>query len=292
MNLEEKGIPVRVICRVMEVSRASYYRGGRQKEQQPRASAIMDEADERLADIIREIQREWAGYGVRRVWAVLRFDRGLVINIKTVRRVMRLYGLLQKPISHPVPRRKHTGKVAVSEPDRLWGTDLTKTWTQVDGWVGVVPMLDYGSRDCLAWRVSKITTASVVNDVIDQALISRFGTPEEIPEDLVVRSDNGPQFTARAVEENLKRWGVHRQKTPFHCPEGNSVVERFIRTLKEECLWQHHLKTLEDVERVLADWIPRYNTMRRHQSLGYLTPAEYRNAFTNYVPKVLRSQLA
>ncbi len=94
MNLEEKGIPVRVICRVMELSRTSYYRGGREKEQGLGASGMVDDADERLVDIIREIQREWAGYGVRRVWAVLRLDRGLVINIKRARRVMRLYGLL------------------------------------------------------------------------------------------------------------------------------------------------------------------------------------------------------
>ena len=67
------------------------------------------------------------------------------------------------------------------------------------------------------------------------------------------------------------------------------MVERFIRTLKEECFWQYHLKTLEDVERILAEWIPRYNAQRRHQSLGYLTPAEYRKAFTLSQPEVLHS---
>jgi len=248
--------------------------------------------DEALAEIIGQIRSMWPGYGVRRVWAVLRFDRGLVINIKRVRRVMRLYGLLQKPVSHCVSRRKHTGKVAVEEPDRLWGTDLTKTWTEVDGWVGIVPILDYSARDCMAWRVSKATTAAVVNDVIDEAIVSRFGTPEGVPKALVVRSDNGPQFTARAVQDNLRRWGVQHQKTPFHCPEGNSVVERFMRTMKEECLWQHHLNTLEAVERALSAWIPKYNTMRRHQSLGYMTPEQYRIKFTRHRPQVLRSQTA
>mgnify|MGYP005845443179 CR=1 FL=1 len=292
MNLEEKGFSLKAICRVMGISRASYYRAGREKQAMGDHSDPVADKDGELAEIIRQIQSEWPGYGVRRVWAVLRFDRGMVINIKRVRRVMRCYGLLQKPISRTVVRRKHSGKVAVEEPDRLWGTDLTKTWTEVDGWVGIVPMLDYGARDCLAWRVSKVTTATVVNDVIDEAIISRFGTPEEVPEGLIVRSDNGPQFTANPVENNLKRWGVHRQKTPFHCPEGNSVVERFMRTMKEECLWQHHLKTIEDVEKVLLAWIPRYNTMRRHQSLHYLTPVEYRNKFTQHQPEVLRSQAA
>jgi len=230
----------------MGISRASYYRACLHKEDAPRSVSTVSERDEVLAETIRQIQSEWPGYGVRRIWAVLRFDYGLLINIKRVRRVMRAYGLLQKPVSYKVPRRKHTGRVAVSEPDRLWGTDLTKTWTEVDGWVGVVPMLDYGSRECLAWRASMTTTAAVVNDVIDEALIGNFGTPEEVPEELVVRSDNGPQFTARSVDENLKRWGVHHQKTPYHCPEGNSVVERFIRTMKEECLWQHHLKTIKE----------------------------------------------
>ena len=292
MNLEDKGFPLAAICRVMAISRASYYRAGKEKQAKEDPSESVAAKDAQLAQIIRQIQSQWPGYGVRRVWAVIRFDWGFFINIKRVRRVMRLYGLLQKPLSHCVPRRKHKGKVAVEEPDRLWGTDLTKTWTEMDGWVGIVPILDYGARDCLAWRVSKVTTASVVNDVIDEALVSRFGSPEGVPEALIVRSDNGPQFTANSVEQNLKRWGVHRQKTPFHCPEGNSVVERFMRTMKEECLWQHHLRTLKDVEKILSEWIPRYNTMRRHQSLGYLTPEEYRQKFTQNQPKVLRSQAA
>jgi transposase InsO family protein len=136
MNLEDKSFPLTVICRVMGISRASYYRASREKEASGKPSEAVVAEDDALAEIIREIQSQWPGYGVRRVWAVLRFDRGLVINIKKVRRVMRLYSLLQKPASHCVPRRKHTGKVAVEEPDRLWGTDLTKTWTEVDGWVG------------------------------------------------------------------------------------------------------------------------------------------------------------
>ena len=292
MSLEESGASIHVICHVMGISRASYYRAGRQKEEGGKESKSAPEADEALAGIIREIQGEWPCHGVRRVCAVLRHDRGLLVNIKRVRRVMRVYGLLQQPASRTVVRRKHSGKVAVNEPDTLWGTDLTKSWTEGDGWVGVVPLLDYGSRECLAWRASKVTTAAVVNDVIDEAILSRFGMPEEVPKGLAVRSDNGPQFTAHAVQENLKRWGVHPQKTPFHCPEGNSVVERFMRTLKEECLWQHHLNTLEDVERILSEWIPRYNTQRRHQSLGYLTPAEYRKNFTFSQPEVLRSQAA
>jgi transposase InsO family protein len=141
MNLEDKCFPLRVICRVMGISRSSYYRADREKEVSGQPSHGMVAEDEVLVEIIREIQSHWPCYGVRRVCAVLRFDRGLAINIKRVRRVMRLYGLLQKPVSHCVPRRKHTGKVAVEEPDKLWGTDLTKTWTEAAAGLG----------SCLYW---------------------------------------------------------------------------------------------------------------------------------------------
>lgn len=133
MNLEDSGVSVQAICRVMGICRAAYYRACRQTDDGGTAPRRIAEADEALAVIIREIQGEWAGYGVRRVCAVLRHDRGLLVNIKKVRRVMRAYGLLQQPASRTVIRRKHTGKVAVNEPDTLWGTDLTKSWTEVDG---------------------------------------------------------------------------------------------------------------------------------------------------------------
>jgi len=130
MSLVERGYPVQAICQVMGISRASHYRACRHKEDVPRSMSTVSERDEVLAETIRQIQSEWPGYGVRRIWAVLRFDYGLLINLKRVRRVMRAYGLLQKPVSYKVPRRKHTGRVAVSESGRLWGTDLIKTWSE------------------------------------------------------------------------------------------------------------------------------------------------------------------
>jgi putative transposase len=136
---------------------------------------------------------------------------------------------------------------------------------------------------------SKVTRAALVIDFIDEALICSFGSPEEVPEALIVRSDNGSQFMASSVEQNLKGWGVHRQKTPFHCPEENSVIEGFMRTMKEECLWQQNLKTQEDGEKVLSEWIPLSNIMWRHQSLDHLTPVEYQNEFTHLQPEVLSS---
>lgn len=91
MSLEEKAFPIQSICRVMGISRASYYRACRPAEDAQRSLSMVSEGDEALAGTIRQIQSQWPGYGVRRVWAVLRFDYGLVINIKRVRRVMRAY---------------------------------------------------------------------------------------------------------------------------------------------------------------------------------------------------------
>ena len=60
-------------------------------------------------------------------------------------------------------------------------------------------------------------------------------------------------------------------------------MERFIRTLKEECVWQHRFKNLREAEEVITQWIKFYNQERRHSRLGYMTPVEYRESLRKFV---------
>ncbi len=82
------------------------------------------------------------------------------------------------------------------------------------------------------------------------------------------------------VEANLEAAGTATAAvtafiTPY-TPQQNGLIERFFRTLKEECVWQHQFESFEHAKRVITQWIRWYNEGRPHQSLGYLSPVRYR----------------
>ena len=90
-------------------------------------------------------------------------------------------------------------------------------------------------------------------------------------ERLEIRSDNGCHYGAKIFRDEIRRLGINHTRTMVNTPKGNAVVERFFRTLKEECVWQHKFNNFEEAEKAVAAWVKRYNTERPHQTLGYRT---------------------
>jgi len=84
----------------------------------------------------------------------------------------------------------------------------------------------------------------------------------------------GLVFTNRSYTALVRSYGLKQEFITPHCPEQNGMVERVIRTLKEQCVHRHRFETLQHASRVIADWISFYNTRRPHQALGMRTPAE------------------
>lgn len=62
--------------------------------------------------------------------------------------------------------------------------------------------------------------------------------------------------------------------TPY-TPEQNGLIERWFRSLKEECVWQHTFERFVEAKRVVSAWIRWYNEERRHQALGYRSPKQF-----------------
>ena len=89
----------------------------------------------------------------------------------------------------------------------------------------------------------------------------------------LLRSDNGLVFTSRAYTWIVKSYGLRQEFITPHCPQQNGMVERVIRTLKEQCVHRHRFETQQHASRVIADWIRFYNHRRPHQALGMKTPA-------------------
>lgn len=109
----------------------------------------------------------------------------------------------------------------------------------------------------------------------------RFGAfVPKIALGLGLRHDWGAQYTARQFTAELKWRGIRGSPAFVREPETNEMIECFMRTLKEECIYLHRFRTLEEARAVLSAFIQRYNTQWLLQRHGYRTPAEVRQELT------------
>ena len=278
------------LSKLLGFSRSGFYKWLNRKEKKPefkKSSPGARSVDEEIAALIKGIISEYPWYGYRRVWAVLRFDRGIKVNRKKVQRIMRIKNWQVKPIRRPhraggEAERTHRQliadpkrKISVDSPNLRWCTDLTKFYVEEWGWVNFIPVLDCCTRECVGKRISLRGRAREARDALEDAVIGAFGSPEDVPDDMLLRTDNGSIFLAKEYREELRRLGITPEFTPYRCPSANGIAERFMRTFKEECAWIHCFKTLAEAEKIINQWVDDYNHRRRHSSLGYMTPAEY-----------------
>jgi transposase InsO family protein len=271
---------VTLLCQVFGISRAAYYAAGKPRKASPSKVVRLPKrpphasAEDVLAAIREVLAEEGAqAWGVRKVWAMIR-RRGLRVSRKRVWALMHANGLVLARDREPGEVTR--GHVSVPDPNRRLASDLTTTWTKRDATIGITLAIDCGCRSVLGFSVAKEQDAPTLLAASEQALKQAFGNPENVPDGLDYRTDHGPQFTGSDCEDMCKRWGIDHSYAPVGRPTGNAVVERVIRTLKEEVIWLRDWDSVEQVREAVAAWVVRYNTIRPHQALDYKTPAEYR----------------
>jgi len=276
---------MRRICHVLDLPRSTYYR----KAKLPVKSKPV--VDEQIALHIKAIitDPKYPGYGYRRTLAVLRFDLKIPIGKNKVQRIMQIKGWQAKPIKRP---QRYGGQpydsrqivvdpnetIAVSQPDTRWCTDLTRFYTQADGLINLIPVIDCFNSECVGYRVSYRGRSIEAEEALQDAVLNSYKDVRSVPKGLRLRTDNGSIFLAKSYWDELKRLGIEPEYTPYSCPQANGIAERFMRTIKEECIWQHRFNTLQEAELVISEWIKFYNNQRRHSRLGYLTPVQYRES--------------
>ncbi|WP_408033340.1 transposase [Thermodesulfatator autotrophicus] len=123
------------------------------------------------------------------------------------------------------------------------------------------------------WLASR-GNAATAEAALEEALIFRFGCLGRVSGKLVLRSDNGLVFTLKRYTATAKAYGLSQEFITPYTPEQNGLVERFIRTLKEECIWQHRFESLAQAREVISSWIRYYNLERPHQALEYQAPSD------------------
>jgi putative transposase len=120
-----------------------------------------------------------------------------------------------------------------------------------------------------------VSRAKEAERAVEAACLQRFETlrPVDTP---ILRSDNGLLFQSRHVRQACQDYRLQQEFITPYTPEQNGIIERFFRSLKEECVWQHTFQTLDEARRVVRDWMRWYNEARPHQALGYRSPVQYR----------------
>jgi putative transposase len=263
------GASERRVCRVLGVSRWK----PRPADPGKRRVRVVDE---RLAELIRFLIARHAAAGYRHLWALLRSEHGVVVAKKTVYRILKLKGWFvhQRPKT-PRPRARGLVSKAARSNER-WAMDLTHIPCGEDGWGHLAVVIDCHDREVVGAEFALRGRAKEAERALEDACIRRFGTLRPPGPTPVVRSDNGLIFQSRRFRAACKDYRLRQEYITPYTPEQNGLIERFFRTLKDECVWQHNFTDFTHARREVLSWIVWYNSRRPHSALGYRSPAEYR----------------
>ena len=214
-------------------------------------------------------------FGYRRLWVLLRFRDGFVVNRKAVYRVLKQQGwFVHQQIATPRPRVR--GWVSrASRSNERWAMDVTHIPCGQDGWAHLAAVIDCHDREVIGYAFALRSRAKEAERAVEAACLQRFGTLRPIGTP-VLRSDNGLIFQSRRFRQACRDYRLQQEFITPYTPEQNGIIERFFRSLKEECVWQHTLQTFDEARRVIRDWMQWYNQERPHQALAYQSPAQYR----------------
>ncbi len=251
-------MPISKLCRWFGVPRRTLYY---------RPQKASPKLQPQLVEPIKEMIEENPSFSYRTVAGLLG------MNKNTVQRIFQLKGWQVK--KRPVGFRPHVQALpsVAAEPNQRWATDLCRIWAGKDGWCHLALVIDCCTRELLGWHLSRSGKSKTAESALEHALINRFGCLGRVPQRFLLRSDNGLVFTSRSYTALVKSYGLRQEFITPYTPEQNGMVERVIRTLKEQCAHRHRFESLAHASRVIADWIGFYNHRRPHQALGMKTPA-------------------
>jgi len=220
------------------------------------------------ADIIR-LASEYGRYGYRRIAALLKSE-GWTVNVKRVERIWRREGL---KVPQKQPKR---GRLWLSDgscvrlrpeyPNHVWSYDFVESRTHDGRKFRMLNVIDEFTRESLTIRIDRKLNSINVIDVLTDLFILR-GPPGH------VRSDNGPEFIAKAVREWIVAVGAKTAFIEPGSPWENGYCESFNSKLRDELLNGEIFYSLAEAKVVIENWRNHYNTARPHSSLGYRPPA-------------------
>jgi putative transposase len=281
----ELQLPVAVVGRLLGASRSTIYaRRVGAAELRARPGPATSISDVELVRLIRRVLTDspFAGEGYRKLRARLGREHGVQVSGKRVLRLLRREGLLapQRVRGRRRPR-PHDGTIIPDRPNVRWGTDATMAWTRADGWVWVFACIDHYTAEAWA-HVAKTGDRFAALQPVYDAVIDRWGRLDaDIARGLSLRHDWGPQYRSAHFLGSIGWLGIADDAAFLGEPETNGCAERWIRTLKEQCLWTELHDTIDQLREAVTSFVDTYNTQWLIQRHGHQTPKEaYQDATT------------
>ena len=258
---ESHGVSERRACATIRQPRSTQrYRGQRRDK------------DAALAAELRRISRERPRAGYRMATALLR-RAGMMVNAKRVQRLWRQEGL-------KVPRRQRkrqrlgqsengTQRKRATRVNEVWSYDFVFDQTEDGRRLKWLPICDEYSRESVALEVERRMESADVIRILDAAVIARGRAPE------FIRSDNGPEFIALAVQEWIEKRGFKTLYIAPGSPWENAYSESFNSRFRDEFLNRESFASVLEAKVLGKEYRQDYNHHRPHSSLDYQTPVEF-----------------
>jgi putative transposase len=278
ISAERARTPVSLACRWLGVSRSGYY------DWATRGPSQRALTDAWLIERIRRIHTAHRGvYGAPRIHADLRLAHGVRVSRKRVERLMRAAG-----ISGLVRHKRGRTTVSVPgvrvaddlverrfrpvAPNVLWIADVTylRSW---EGWLYLAAVQDAYSRRIVGWSMAEHMRSALVVDALNMAIARRRPAPG-----LIHHSDQGSQYVSLAFGQAARDAGIARSMGSKGDCWDNAVAESFFATLKKELVHRRSWPTRRELSSEVFEYLEAfYNRVRRHSTLGMLSPTDYEN---------------
>ena len=269
--------PVRVLCRVMQVSTSAYYAWKKRPGQLISADVLHLH---RRMKVLFEQSRE--SLGSREMMKKLR-EEGIQIGRYKVGKLMKRLNLkVTQRIAYKVTtKRKHSDAVADNllnqnfnpvAPNQVWAGDVTYLKTG-EGWMYLAIVMDLFSRHIVGWHISKRMTT----DLVCKAMMMAYNLRKP-PKGLVFHSDRGSQYTSKRYRKLLDNYGIRASMGDVGACWDNAVVERFFGSLKHDWVFKIAQPTREHMKMDVASYMRYYNLERLHTANGDQSPINYENS--------------
>ena len=249
----------RRVCRVL----------GQHRSTQRRVPEGRDDEERLIADVT-DLVRQYGRYGYRKIAELLRSTAGWIVNDKRVERIWRREGL-KVPAKQPKRGRLWLNdgscvRLRAEHRNHVWSYDFVEDRTHDGRKYRMLNVIDEFTHECLAIRVERSLKSADVIDLLSDLFILR-GAPDH------VRSDNGPEFVAKAVQKWIGAVGAKTAYIMPGSPWENGFIESFNARPRDELLDGEIFYSLAEAKIIIESWRRHYNTVRPHGSLGYKPPA-------------------
>lgn len=268
------------MCRLLEVSRAAYYKWSALEEAGPTESQVRREL---IVSEIRSIHSRpfFDSYGSPRMVREL-VKSGIKCSENTVAKVMKEAGIRAVSAKRfristtdskhdlPISENLLNQDFLVKSLNSVWLTDFTYIHVLED-FTYLCAVEDLCSRRIVGWATSQKIDAKLALAALDQAVALR-----QPPSGLIVHSDRGAQFASLAYRQRLAKHSIVQSMSRKGNCYDNAPMESFYRSFKVEEVYHKKYETHEHATRCVVDYIERfYNRDRMHSSLDYLSPIEF-----------------